>query len=189
MPKVIPPTWDNPKWQFPRHYKPLTLESFDVFKRTKKGDRNLTDIYESIGKCMTQWSMAENTLGRLFSELIHPEHVFYTPSKTAASNALGVLISPRTKVEVIGEAAHHALKGMTILNRRVNNHLKIVAKASARRNEIAHGIVVQIKGYGDEAIPAITQRKERIRVGVSSNSTQSSSFSQMAMVFFAKSGS
>ena len=189
MPKVIPPTWDNPKWQFPRHYKPLTLESFDVFKRTKKGDRNLTDIYESIGKCMTQWSMAENTLGRLFSALIHPEHVFYTPSKTAASNALGVLISPRTKVEVIGEAAHHALKGMTILNRRVNNHLKIVAKASARRNEIAHGIVVQIKGYGDEAIPAITQRKERIRVGVSSNSTQSSSFSQMAMVFFAKSGS
>ena len=43
--------------------------------------------------------------------------------------------------------------------------------------------------YGDEAIPAITQRKERIRVGVSSNSTQCSSFSQMAMVFFAKSGS
>ena len=46
MPKVIPPTWDNPKWQFPRHYKPLTLESFDVFKRTKKGDRKGEGVSE-----------------------------------------------------------------------------------------------------------------------------------------------
>lgn len=155
MPKVIPPTWDNPKWQFPRHYKPLTLESFDVFKRTKKGDRDLTKMYEAIGKCMTQWSMAENALAGIFSALVHPEHVFHNPSKNAAINALGILISPRTKAEVIGEAAHHALTGMTVLKKRVNNHLKCVQKASARRNEIAHGVVCHIKGYGFALVPHI----------------------------------
>ncbi len=147
MVTITPPSWEHPKWRFPRHYRPLRRESFDHFKRTKKGDKSKEALYESIGRAVTQWSMIDTAVCRLYSALILPGQRRDMPQLQAVENSLGPIISTQTKLKVIKEAMHSRQLPRT-LDKRLNEHLKILDAAAIRRNEIAHGIVSHIKGYG-----------------------------------------
>ena len=142
------------KLEFPADYAPLTLIDFNVPKRAKRGDPDISTIYEAIGRSLSQWEMNEVALAQIFSALIHPQYTFYGPSITATQHVFGVLVSPRAKFDVVREAAHDTLYlNLRDLHDRIIDNLKIMSKASERRNEIAHGIVSSFSEFGHALVP------------------------------------
>lgn len=140
------------RFTLPDNYTPLNLKDFDIPPKPTKGNKTPNAIYTAVGRSLSQWEATENTLVRVFVSLIHPEPVFYGPSHTATMHVFGALASPRARIDVIREAAQESLVNQN-LSKSLNEILKILERASTRRNEIAHGQIAHFAKFGHALIP------------------------------------
>ena len=90
----------------------------------------------SVGRALSSWERLEIFLAYLFSRLCEAE-------TSAAGDAYGAILAHNTRNDMLKAAArarfrqekHHLTRALDLLNR--------VRKLAARRNEIAHGIVLR----------------------------------------------
>jgi hypothetical protein len=121
----------------PRIYRP-TGNPWDVPPFPEKGDWSESALHESVGRALSAWESFERMLAMLFAAFLSPT-LFGLP----AQRAYGSVITFRGRanmVEAAGEA-YFLAEPHTDHQAALKSILKLGDKFSARRNEIAHGIV------------------------------------------------
>jgi hypothetical protein len=130
--------------------KPRTKNAWDrPDPMPGKGNKGPEAVYAAVGEALSIWETVEEHLAHIFSVLIGLRR----PS-TAAVRAYGSLTTFRGKSEMIAAAAEvyfhdHPDEG---LQQKFNDALKAAIGFSARRNEIAHGIVQQLKKAPNQSL-------------------------------------
>jgi hypothetical protein len=104
----------------------------------KLGDENIETTYASVGRALSSWEHFEAHLALLFARFITREQ-----DSLAARRAYGTVASFTGRSALIRDAAaaYFAEFPDRELSDAFSEQLKIAARASARRNDIAHGIV------------------------------------------------
>jgi hypothetical protein len=113
---------------------------FERPKAPSKGDRDPDTIYLSVGRALSMWEHTEADFSRLFSHLITPGR-----GSGAARRAYGSIASSNGRRDLIEKAGSVFFQffPQKELQESFINTVKLYADASARRNDIAHGIVVR----------------------------------------------
>jgi hypothetical protein len=104
-----------------------------------KGDSNSQDTYAAVGAALSSWETSGTMFGALYGAFVKP-----TGANTIALRAYGAILAPSSRHDMITEAAEAYFAGVgdAALHERVKKLLKLYRSASARRNEIAHGVVM-----------------------------------------------
>jgi hypothetical protein len=133
---------------------------WDIFAREPKGDDKIERIYQAVGFALTQWELLESALANLYSEIIgFDSHAAIAAYGTVASNA--------GRLEMILAAADGDRRGAVHFVRDdlrsfVSNE---VVRLLGRRNEIAHGMVVEFvgspQGQGHYLVPPNYNTRKR----------------------------
>tara|TARA_R110000796_G_scaffold37393_4_gene94404 strand:- start:300 stop:929 length:630 start_codon:yes stop_codon:yes gene_type:complete len=117
--------------------KPKFFESryWNSPPREPHGDVGAEQIYQAVGTALSQWEQIESILGEAFA-------TFVESNSPAAQRAYGSIISAVGRCSALNSAASiffdlHPEKE----KQPYTEALKAVEFASARRNEIAHGVV------------------------------------------------
>ena len=143
----IRPTWENPKWQFGSGYEPLTTELFRLPPIPAKGNKSPRPVYEAVGEVLSTWNETEHRLVLLYGILIQSQTL-------AAYRSLAALLSLNSRLDVIDAAAEQCFQGgFQPILKQLRAHIRVVKIASSRRNEIAHGTVERINGWGWGVLP------------------------------------
>lgn len=118
------------------------------------------DLYTAVGQALSAWEGLEGTLASLFAELCGAVD-------EGASRAYGVVSSSAGRLDMLKEAfdcyprrRHESLSTFTDLTKRIRLY-------GARRNEIAHGIVVLMADtekppHGHFLCPATYNSRKRL---------------------------
>ena len=104
-----------------------------------KGDATARVVFVSVGYALSQWEHAEEVLASLYSFLASPAR-----NSHASFRAYGTLMATRPRRLMIEAAADVFFTNFPDpdLPSRLTALLTIYADAGARRNEIAHGVVM-----------------------------------------------
>lgn len=102
-------------------------------------------LFEAVGRALTSWEHLEAALATLFVRFIA-----YDRESLAARRAYGSVVSFMGRAEMLTEAASayfsfHPDEQLSDSFRRVSNACR---QAAARRNDIAHGSVVEVYFVG-----------------------------------------
>ena len=131
-----------------RAEKPLTLFDEKFWARPPivpqmRGDKTHEQIYLAVGAALSCWEAIETTMSLIF---LHVSEVHEGASATAAQRSFGVVESSATRRKMIIEVAKNFF-GQYWLDPRFRKHFmaRMTAheRASHRRDEIAHGRVMQ----------------------------------------------
>jgi len=116
-----------------------------------QGDKKENDTYAAVGRALSMWEEFEHSFATLFADLLglHGEAM-------PVMRAYGAVLTFRGRLEMV-EAAREALffeYPNERLAKRTKDLLEMATGLSARRNEVAHGIVrnIHVQGPG-VAIP------------------------------------
>lgn len=136
-----------PKIKLPKAHIELTRIDFIRPPTRTTGNKTSLAIYTAVGRNLSQWSMVETALTRLFSIIIG--------GHGAESWALESILSTRGRIDALQAAANYELerKGKIDLLENFETMLKVVRDAGARRNDIAHGLIVETGGFGHYLVP------------------------------------
>jgi hypothetical protein len=99
-------------------------------------DPEAAKIYEAVGRCLSQWELCESGFANVYATLIKP------PSSYPAFRSFGAVLSARGRRSLIEEAADvfwNSFPGGS-LQTSLKDLLNLYIDASARRNDVAHGI-------------------------------------------------
>jgi hypothetical protein len=104
-----------------------------------QGDSAARDIYTDVGFAMDRWEHCETSFGVLYSALVKPEggnHILM--------RSFGMITASRTRQQMIQAAcdAYFATYKNDDLKKKVRHLLNLYGDAAARRNEIAHALVM-----------------------------------------------
>ncbi|HEY8215394.1 MAG TPA: hypothetical protein VIG36_14840 [Methylocystis sp.] len=115
---------------------------FERPKAPSKGDRNPEAIYLSVGRALSTWEHTERSFAGLFAGIVSP-----SKGSFPARRAYGTIISQKNRREMIEKAseAFFAFFKDEDLEKALKETLNFYSDAAARRNDIAHGIVLQPK--------------------------------------------
>ncbi|MDB5418574.1 MAG: hypothetical protein JWP50_1993 [Phenylobacterium sp.] len=124
-----------------------------------KGDFEPDTLYASVGRALSAWEMAEGMLGRIFALLCSADF-------PGAERAYGVVSSFSGRRDML-EQAFESYPGRTEpVVRDLPALLTKFHQFSARRNEIAHGILWYFSGldenFGNYLVPATYNSRKRI---------------------------
>lgn len=111
----------------------------------KVGDGGADILYKMIGKALTAWTEVEDELGKLLQSMcLDPETLMVDPY---LGIVFGAIESVPSKIKAFEAAAAICLFphwGVPVVQKAVRRLLIPVTDASQRRNDIAHGKVVQV---------------------------------------------
>lgn len=104
-----------------------------------KGDSNCDELYKWVGRSLSMWETTESQFSRLFSHLINPGI-----GSSAARRAYGSIASSNGRRDLIEKAAAVFFQFFPNehLQKDMSHVLKLYSDAAARRNDIAHGVVL-----------------------------------------------
>ena len=117
--------------------------------RSAKGDPDARPVYEAVGFALSTWEMLENNFSFLFT-------LFVDADSHAARRAYGALASNTARTDALRGAAEvffsewAPARPEQELFARLMEHF---SRASEKRNEIAHGIVMNVMEMGHFLIP------------------------------------
>lgn len=118
----------------PNHpWNPLPVET--------KGDFEPETLYASVGRALSAWEMAEGMLGRIFALLCRAEF-------QGAERAYGVVSSFSGRRDMLEQAFESFPGRDEPIVRDLPALLTRFQQFSARRNEIAHGVLWYFSGLG-----------------------------------------
>jgi hypothetical protein len=128
--------------KYPKDKRPLPTpkarRSWEAPEPPKQGDQKADTLYSAIGLALSNWSRLENTMAHIFISLVSDN------DSEPAARAFGSVMTFRGRIEMIESAAeaYFFLYPEDFgIKKRLADWLDEAAKFSARRNEIAHGIV------------------------------------------------
>jgi hypothetical protein len=102
----------------------------------RHGDIDVDDIYIAVGRALSEWSMVEIALGRLYAALdgAQPQ----TAWRTYAAER-----DPHARLAQLGEAVHsHFIDGETEDSLACHRVVEAAGHAAQRRDDVVHGIAV-----------------------------------------------
>ncbi len=113
--------------------------SWDIPSFPKKGDDTNTKTFAAVGNALSQWEWLEGNLALLYSALVGSGQ----DEGFAAMRSYGSIVSFQSRCKMLEAASeiYFAILPDSILQEALDEHLKNAERLSARRNEIAHGIV------------------------------------------------
>lgn len=103
------------------------------------GDPVARNTFTSVGAALSAWEHCEASFGALYSAFVKP-----TGGNHIVMRAYGTILAAGTRREMIAEAAeaYFGIFPSPGLAARVKKLLNLYKDAAARRNEIAHGMVM-----------------------------------------------
>jgi hypothetical protein len=115
-----------------------------------QGDDSPDTIYCAVGKSLSAWGLLEDQLATVFAIFLGVSGA----GMTAATRAFGSIIASNSRADVLFAAAeaHFAVHKDPALRDAFNRLMKRYKKATARRNEIAHGVVLGLARAGYASI-------------------------------------
>jgi hypothetical protein len=120
---------------------------WDVRPRQTPGDPHPGDIFHNVGLALNEWEALESRMAELFDALVSNAH---SPlqSNRAAFSAFTAVSSSSARTQLVNAAAPMALAKQPDLLAKVSDFLSRVSHFGARRNEIAHGLTVNLSEFG-----------------------------------------
>ena len=123
---------------------PKQAKPWDLLSKPRNGDQNENITFLSVGKAMSQWEFFEAYLGLIYGQLVGD-----VSETSPAMRAYGVVSSFSTRLEMIDQAAKaHFFAFPDDVALLLKDLLESAKRFSARRNEIAHGIVQPYQPQG-----------------------------------------
>jgi hypothetical protein len=113
------------------------LNPWDQLPAPQKGDDSEDITFCSIGRALTRWETLDIYLAILFSYLVG----IFTPSAIRAYGSLGTFSGKLAMIREAGKA-FITLENAEHIQTDFDKLMNLSEKYSARRNEIAHGIVI-----------------------------------------------
>ncbi|MDD2915859.1 MAG: hypothetical protein PHP70_11140 [Gallionella sp.] len=105
------------------------------------GDPKHETLWEAIGAALTTWELAEDVLASIFSHVVESK-------SSAAKRAFGAIQSHRGRTEALVAAAE-VYFAVHQVSDELQEDLRLLLDhfgyASARRNEVAHAVIVNFK--------------------------------------------
>ena len=116
---------------------------WDVLPKEPKGDDNINVLYAAVGRALSQWESLESVLGSIFARLCQSD-------SEAPARAYGTIVSAKGRIDLLREAfaCHPARK--TVDLQGLPKLLDHVGHFGSRRNEIAHGIAMNLAYNHDD---------------------------------------
>jgi hypothetical protein len=120
----------------------MTVNLWDVPKLPQQGDPEKALTYEAVGMALSNWEAFEGSLRMLFATFLRAD------VDIAAKRAFGALATFRARVDLIEAAAeaYFAIYPARRIKADYRSLMNRALKYGARRNEIAHGRVIEFKG-------------------------------------------
>lgn len=124
-------------------HRALTMVTRTDFRPRKTldlhGDDTARDVFASVGYALSQWEHVEEMFASLFAFLCGP-----TKATHASFRAYGTLTATAARSKMIDAAAEVFFSKFpdATFKKRLADILLVYGDAGARRNEIAHGIVM-----------------------------------------------
>lgn len=105
----------------------------------KEGSSSAAQIYTDVGFALDRYEHLGTTFGVLYSAFVKPEGSNHTMMRS-----FGMITSSNNRREMIVAASesYFSVFNNEVLERRTRSLLKLFSDASARRNEIAHAMVM-----------------------------------------------
>lgn len=121
-----------------RDHVMVTRADFALPPLAAIGDGNADGVFLNVGYALSQWEHAEDVLASIYSFLCGPK------STHAAFRSYGTLTAtmPRRNIIQAASEVFFLTFPSNTLPKRLSNLLTIYTDAGARRNEIAHGVVM-----------------------------------------------
>lgn len=125
-------TFQRPLVEFPRG-------AWDRPGLNNAGARTADEIYIWVGRALTVWENTEFSFAKIYGLL-------FGNNSAAAERSYGVVTSTKTKKEMLKQAAlfFADTRGDSFPTEDFSRLLEYYDQASARRNDIAHGVVMSI---------------------------------------------
>ena len=121
--------------------------------RSATGDADPTLLFQHVGMALTRWENLETELAELFDLLVE--------SKTRAGfSAYTTVVSSKSRGEMIEAATGRFFAKQPERKQHTRDLLMRVTKFSARRNEIAHGVVLHLRSFGYYLCPSNINNKK-----------------------------
>ncbi|MGQ0741596.1 MAG: hypothetical protein ACT4OG_04790 [Alphaproteobacteria bacterium] len=125
----------------------MTINPWNVPPPPDKGDLAEDTLFASVGRALSAWEKFEINLARLFAAVLGP-----TESIHPAMRAYGAVITFRGRIQMLSMAAE--TRFIEAPSEVVQPDFKqVISRAQdygARRNEIAHGVVLPYQDIADE---------------------------------------
>ena len=104
-----------------------------------QGNSSDDEVHLAVGRALSAWEYAEDSFANIFRRLVAPGKSGY-----AARRAYGNVIAALTRDSLIKETAKIFFRNFPDeeIKNELDSLLKIYCHAGARRNEIAHGMVM-----------------------------------------------
>lgn len=104
-------------------------------------EKSEDSLYTSVGRALSRWEVVEGLLSEVFSMLVSP-----TGALKAAKRAYGGTVAFAARKDMLENAAEAYFEDHPdeALQASLANVMKVMARASPRRNDIAHGVVQPI---------------------------------------------
>lgn len=150
--KSAPPTF---RWEL------AMVERFDRLPRELTGDSDPHGLFYAVGSALSGWEKLQQRQARLFGQLVMSR-------RGAAEAAYGTVTTSTARKDMVLIAAHRVLAGRDdALYQEIKHAVESTDKLSARRNEIAHGVVWQFqtqkRDIGYYLIPPYYNTRKSIR--------------------------
>jgi hypothetical protein len=116
---------------------------WDILPREPKGDADEKDLFMAVGFSMTAWENLEASMAFLFRALV-------LSKSDAPARAYASVISFSSRADMVLAASEATRQIVSDQHKRVQYLLGLVGKYNARRNEIAHGMVLHFSDNGTD---------------------------------------
>jgi hypothetical protein len=118
---------------------------WDVRDPSPLGDSDENQIFNAVGRALTEWEQVENACARLFALLVsaNQRRTYHAP----AVRAFGCINSTKTKAEMLRVAAVPYFARRKSKAQFAAQFKKVVGEYtnfSSRRNDIAHGLLSRV---------------------------------------------
>ncbi|HXQ10711.1 MAG TPA: hypothetical protein VN805_06890 [Caulobacteraceae bacterium] len=113
----------------------------------KQGDAEPSTVWRAVGEALTNWEWVEGHLALLFNEMVSP-----ATWSAPAHRAYGSIVAYAGRADLIKSAAETFFlvhPDTAWLQAKFDTTMKLLGRASPRRNDIAHGIVQPLHPEGD----------------------------------------
>lgn len=118
-----------------------TTHDFDPAPLATKGNINSDHIYSSVGRSLSAWALVEYNIARIYAAILQSRSL-------AADRSISALMSFGGRLDVVRAAMTVTLTepgDQSDMRDTIESFLRTSQKASARRNEIAHGHAVSVR--------------------------------------------
>lgn len=131
----------------PKQKKVPQSNPWDIPSLPEKGDEADSLTYEAVGRALSAWESFELELSRIFGALIGAHE-----GLLAAMRAYGSVVAFRGRAEMVAAASEvfFLVHANEKLEGDLASLMKLAKNYSARRNEIAHGIVLEFAQFAAE---------------------------------------